>query len=423
MQRLAHTLPALIWAAIVIALFLGTPSPDLTALYVAGATVSQGIPEAVYATPPEVFSAEAPPVLAAVRSGLGLADLPSAPYLYPPLWAWLVAPLTKAVSHDAFVNAALVLHVAMLAAAIGLSWRIVRPHGLAFRHWMVLGFVILSLTAPAQQALLTNSPQITSLFAVLLAFERYRAGAFAMAGALLAVAAAITLAPLFLALIFVLERNGRAALAFAGMGGLLALSSLALAGAQPHFEFLALLGHIDNLTVLGATNFAPETVLFQLGSLLTGNDPSGWRMAQITTWPEPLWLSVLMGTLMLAALAALILMRPRLVPGTAVPVLVLGVSLATALFGPVSWAQLYLLPLLLMPTLFHLVSKETAWRWIIAVIAVQSLPAYMLWSELSTALCVTALAGVLTFLGLLALLALAVFRAVRFEPDIPLHFR
>jgi len=423
MQRLAYTLPALIWAAIAIALLVGTPAADLTALYVAGAAVSQGIPEAVYATTPEVFGAGPHPSLAAVRSGLGLEDQPYAPYLHPPLWAWLVAPLTKAVSHAAFVNAALVLHVAMLASAIGLAWRIVRPHGLAFRHWMLLGFAILSLTVPAHEALRTNSTQITSLFLVLLAFERYRAGAFAMAGALLAVASAITLAPLFLALIFVLERNGRAALAFAGMGGLLALFSLALAGVERHSEFLALLGHIHNLTILDAKNFAPELVFFQLASLLTGGDSVGWTMSQVTTWPEPLWLSTLMGTLMMAALAALILMRPRLVPGTAVPVLLLGISLATALFGPVSWAQLFLLPLLLMPTLSHLVSRETAWRWIIAIIAVQSLPAYMLWSEFSTALFVTALAGVLTFFSLLVLLALAVFRAVRFEPDIPLHFR
>ncbi len=423
MQRLAYPIFALIFAGIFIPQFINSPSIDLTALYVAGYAAASGMPEAIYAVHPEFLNPEAPAVLEALKAEIGLVGHQTVPYIYPPLWAWLIAPLTQAVSHATFVKAALVMHIGMLIAAVGLSWRIVRPHGLKFEHWVIVGFVILATSAPAYQAMFQNQPQITTLFLVLLAFERYRSGAFATAGAILAIAAAFKLSPLFLVLIFLLERNLRATVSFVLVGALLGLSSLALAGFQAHFDFLALLGRIDGLTILDKTNYAPELLIFQLSGLLTGNDPSNWNMAQATTWPEPFWLSTLMGAMMLAALAALILMRPRLVPGTAVPVLLMGFSLATALFGPISWAHYFVLPLLMLPTFFHVVSPRSAWKVIAVTLVLQSFPAYIVYFKLSSAFYVTTLMGVLCYLGLLVVLVGAVLRAVRFEPEVPLHYR
>lgn len=423
MQRLAYPLLASFWAAIFIPLVIGSPSVDLTALYVAGYAVSQGLPEAIYAVHPDFLSPEAPAVLAQLKSEIGLKGHPTVPYIYPPLWAWLVAPVVELVSHGVFVKAAMLAHIAMLAASVGLTWNIMRPPHLKFANWLVLGFATLSLSAPAYQALLQNQPQIATLFLVVLAFERYRAGRFIMAGVVLAVATALKLSPLFLALIFVLDRNWRSTAAFALTGAALGLLSLSLAGWELHARFLSLLSKIDSLTILEKTNYAPELLLYQLSSLATGIDNTGWNMGQTVTAPEPLWLSTLMGAAMLAALAALILMRPRLVPGTAAPVLLLGISLATALFGPISWAHYFLMPLLLLPTVFHLFSPRSAWKIIIAVLALQSLPAYTIYANLSAPLYVTTLMGVLTYVGLLALLAAAVFRAVRFEPEVPLHYR
>ncbi len=423
MQRLAYPIFALIFAGIFIPQYINSPSIDLTALYVAGYAVAKGMPEAIYAVHPDFLNYEAPAVLQQLKAEMGLAEHQTVPYIYPPLWAWLMAPIVGAVSHAAFIKVVLAVHVAMLTASVGLSWHIVRPNKLKFEHWVILGFAILALSAPAYQAMFQNQPQITTMFLVLLAFERYRSGAFAMAGTILAIAAAFKLSPVFLVLIFLLERNLRATVAFAATGAALGLASLAVAGVDLHLKFLKLLGRIDELTILDKTNYSPELLVFQLKGLITGDDPSSWNMAQATTWPEPYWLSVLMAALMLAVLAALILMRPRLVPGTAVPVLLLGFTLASALFGPISWAHYFILPLLLLPTMFHIVSPRSAWMIIITMLVLQSFPAYIVYYKLSTAFYVTTLMGVLCYLGLLIVLIGSVFRAVRFEPEVPLHFR
>jgi hypothetical protein len=101
----------------------------------------------------------------------------------------------------------------------------------------------------------------------------------------------------------------------------------------------------------------------------------------------------------------------------------MGFALATALFGPASWGHYFVLPLLLLPTLFHVLPRLTAWRWIISLGLLQSFPAYLIYFEMSEALYVTTLMGVLCFGGLLLALVSSVFRAVRFEPDVPMHFR
>jgi alpha-1,2-mannosyltransferase len=150
-------------------------------------------------------------------------------------------------------------HVTMLCASVGLAWKVVRPPHMKFEHFIFVSFALLALSAPVFQALGQNQPQILTLFLVLLAFERYRAGSFAMAGMILAVAAAFKLSPLFLVLIFILERNGRATVAFVATGLSLALMSLALAGWPMHLRFLELIGEIDNVIILSNTNYAPRT--------------------------------------------------------------------------------------------------------------------------------------------------------------------
>ena len=404
MQRLAYPVCALLFAGLFLSMFLNTASPDLSALFQAGHAVSTGQSSTIYALGSDPLKAEAL-------------------YVYPPLWAWLIAPLTQQVSFEAFSKAMFYAHVTMLCASVGLAWKVVCPPHMKSEHFIFVSFALLALSAPVFQALGQNQPQILTLFLVLLAFERYRAGSFAMAGMILAVAAAFKLSPLFLVLIFILERNGRATIAFVATGLSLALMSLALAGWPMHLRFLELIAEIDNVIILSNTNYAPELLLYQLQAFASGAEASSWSMSQTMATPEPFWLSVFMAALMLSALTALILMRPRLIAGTAVPVLLMGFALATALFGPASWGHYFVLPLLLLPTLFHILPRLTAWRWIIALGLLQSFPAYLIYFEMSEALYVTTLMGVLCFGGLLLALVSSVFRAVRFEPDVPMHFR
>ncbi|MBU2981330.1 DUF2029 domain-containing protein [Lentibacter algarum] len=423
LQRYLYPLVALAWIIVLVATYWQTPSVDLTAVYVAGVAAAKGMPEAIFAIQPDFLGpGPGPAVVEGIKAELGLVGHPTVPYIYPPIWAWVIAPITQLVSQPVFSKAVLVLHCLMLAATVGLTWRIVRPPKMSFQTWVFLGFLVLFTSTPAHHAIVYNQPQITTIFLVALAFERYRSGFFILAGGILAVAAALKLSPVLLALIFLLDRNWRALGGFVVVGGVLGLSSIAIAGWPMHLEFLALLSKINKLVILQSVNNSPEMIIFQIASLLQGKEVF-WEAMQTVTHPEPFWLSSLMALVKLMALASLILMRPRLVPGTAVPVLLLGFSLATALFGPVSWSHSFLLPLLLMPTLFHLVSRRSAWVLIITILLLQCSPAYVVYVSLSSALYVTSLIGVLCYLGLLIVLVATVLRAVRFEPEVPLHYR
>lgn len=420
MQRLAYPVCALMFSGVFIAIYLNTPTPDLSALYLAGYAVAQGLPEALYTLGPEGLGGAPSSAHQGLMAEIGLQPTNQiGAFVAPPLWAWLMAPFTKLLTLTDFQNGVLVLQVGMLSVSVGLAWKVVRPPQMTLAQFVGLGFAFLALSAPAAQALAQNTPQITVLFLVLLAFERYRAGSFAMAGMILAVAAAFKLSLLFLALIFILERNGRASGAFALTGAALGAMSVALAGWPLHARFLGLLRELDAVILFDKSNYAPEVVFYQLSALLSGTAHS----PQPASLPEPFWLSTVMAALMLAALAALILMRPRLVPGTAVPVLLLGFVLATALFGPVSWAFSFTLPLLLLPTLFHIMSRQTAWRWIVGLGLLQSLPASWLYLKMGDRVFISSLVGVLCYLGLLVVLVALVFRAVRFRPDVPQPFR
>lgn len=395
-----------LWALWLAQGFAGADSVDLSALYVAGFAVAEKVPEAIYAMHPDFLGPGTPEPLQALKAQIGAADHPTVPFVYPPLWAWAMAPLTKALPLTGFWDLMRWVHAAMIAAAPLLAWRLIRPP-LGPLPFTVLTIVALTASAPGYLAMIHNQPQITVIFLVLLSFERLRAGASATSGALLALATALKLSPLFFVLIFALRRDLRALTGFALAGGALGLASVALAGWPLHREFLAVLGRIDALTILEKVNYAPETLLYQLSQLATGTPMADWSMTQATTTPEPRWIALTIKVALIAALAATWAATRRLPAETALPVQLLALSLATALFGPLSWAHYFLLPMILAPTLFLLMPAPRAWALVGALALLQSFPAYLIFFRASQSFYVTALAGAGGFLALLVVTLLA----------------
>ena len=167
---------------------------DLSALYLARHMVASGQADLVYAAPKGFFGA-VPPDWGPALAALGLAGEEVLAYVYPPLWAVLLAPVTEALSPAAFFRAAAVLEMALLAASVLLAWRLARGWAMPLWGWLMLSAALLAGSAISFQAVTQLQPQIVVVFLVLLAFERDAEERPVQAGAVLALAAALKLAP------------------------------------------------------------------------------------------------------------------------------------------------------------------------------------------------------------------------------------
>ncbi len=240
---------------------------DLSALYIAGHLWQTGQSELIYAAPPGFFGGHAAswdPVMA----DLGIAGKVTFPYVYPPLWAALLGPVTGLMGPQAFANAVLLIQMPMLAASVLMAARLMRPATMPMLTWALIGIVILLTSSQSYIALWHNQPTITVGFLVLLCFTCLDADRPIAAGTALALAAAIKLTPAALVLILLLDRQYRATLSFALFGAALGLLSLALTGTALHGTFLDSLGLIREGALISAVNVSLLPALMSLGAAL-----------------------------------------------------------------------------------------------------------------------------------------------------------
>ncbi|MBD3788745.1 MAG: DUF2029 domain-containing protein, partial [Sphingomonadales bacterium] len=230
-----------LWLVVSFVTHRGLWGSDLAALWFAGQFWAEGLPDLVYAAPPYFFG-DTPPEWQSLFAAEGSYPGREAfPYLYPPLWAALMAPVTEAMPIARFFDLALALSLAMLAGSVLLAERIARPKGMA--RWVFLGWglVVLATSTCARASIELLQPSIATAFLTLLSFALLRRYPLA-AGAALALAAALKLTPAAFVLLFLIRGQFRAAAGFAVAGGALALASLSL-GWPIHAAFLAQLDH------------------------------------------------------------------------------------------------------------------------------------------------------------------------------------
>jgi len=391
-----------LWAVWVIRLNSGGPHLDISALYLAGWLWGDGQTTAIFAAPPDIFGPDTPAIWdqAWARAGGSPAQALTA-YVYPPIWAAALAPIAHAISPEGFFHAVFLWHVALVPLSAWLAWRLTHSAALAPLLWALMLIAILGTGAPALLAFMANQPQITVTALILLAFALVARDRQLSAGAVLGLAAAIKVSPVLFALLFLFNRQWRALAAMAGVAGALAVLSLAIAGWPLHAQFLDRVQQVSDLVVQTKVNFSPEMLLYQLSELLSDHAIVDGREIRVYPVAEPAWLGMAASLALLAALAALWASTRRLPDTARLPVQLLAFSLTTALFGPLSWAHYFVLPMLLLPALFFVLPQRTAWGWIVATATLTSFPLFMALHGLNHHFMVTALVPTLAYLALL----------------------
>ncbi len=323
--------------------------PDLSAIWMAGHLFASGQFDLIYAAPAGFFGSS-PPDWQPLLPALGLQGRDVLPYVYPPLWAALVAPLAAVLGPQAFFQAAAVAEIAMLVGSVLVAWRLCRGFAVPLWAWILASAALIGTSVISFTALMHLQPQIVVVFLTLLAFERHGAGRTATAGAILAAAAALKLAPAALALIFLFDRDARALAGFALTGAAFALLSLALAGPALHFAFLDSMGAASAGLFVTSITYSAEVLAYGAAALL-GLAPEVDGAARNFRVEVPGALALLTRAAGLALLVWMIAATRALDPARRLPARLFLLSLLVNLFGPLGWVHYYLPQLLMLPAL------------------------------------------------------------------------
>lgn len=388
---------------------LHAQSADLKAVWLAGEAFGRGDLGSIYPPAAEVFLWRPPEAWVTLERARGETGA-IYPFLYPPLWAALAAPVAGAVAFPTLAAIAGWVNATLLVATFWLAWRAAgRP--LRPSLFIALAMAVTVLTHAGYTALVENQPQILVGFLIVLAAERSRSGAPGQAGAVLALAAAIKLYPVLFALIWLATGRWRALAALGVTGGALAALSVLLAGWPLHALYLEQLGALARSIMLTNSSWSAIALAAQFAP------PETWaRVPALETMPAPGpgegWSVIAAGprfqalvTLLSPAAALVAAGVARTAPsadrlhGAAWP---FAIGLV-ALCGPLSWSYSYIAMLAFAPVL---VDRLGPWRGggILAALALPvSLPAVALLATTTVVPLPLALVGTLAMAGFVAL--------------------
>ena len=372
------------WAAITIAGYWDEWPPDLAGLYLAGHSYANGNFDLVYAAPDGFFgpSVESWTKLAAELGHPGESFFP---FVYPPIWAALAAPLTQMLSPLDFFNLFYVIHITMMALSVVLTYRIIRPET-PMVVWSAISCAMLFISLIATLALHHNQLQITVTFFILLAIERYSAGKSVYAGMALAIAAAIKITPALLGLIFLLDRDFRAAITTAVAGLALLALSFIVAGPQLHWIFIERVNEISEAIAVMRVNNALEAFIYQIGTFLSGTAVTSTERYPDFATPEPLWVSIPTKLAFIAGLALVVWRTWNLNLQDRLRMLPLGIILITTLCAPLAWNHHYLPVLFLLPVALVLFRPARAIVFLAAIMALTSISVFVFLAHQSTSM-------------------------------------
>ncbi len=350
---------------------------DLAAVYVAGWFWDHGQPGLIYALPKGFFGGT-PPEWAGLMAQIAPPEADAYAYIYPPVWAALAAPLTRALSAMEFFNLVALIQVPMLAASLWLGLRLsdVAGPGRSPRWpWVIGMLLVLQLSAPMAIALYQNQPTITVTFLTLLAFDRLWAHQPRLAGGLLALAAAIKLTPALFAILFLTTGQRRAFVSFCVTGVGLAAFNLGLTGMAANLQFIRTLSLASEYSLLSSVNLSLRAALEAAAAAL-GHGQTDLGLTNTLNVTSHLWISLVSAALLIAVP---VLMARRLAPLTEKArqgAFLLTFAVAVNLFGPVGWQHYFLLPMFLAPSLFAVIPAGVAALIVIALSAIMSLWAF-----------------------------------------------
>lgn len=356
---------------------------DTTAIYYAARSWGAGMPELLYPDGALTIFVEPPAEWRAWADAEGWGeDAFFTPYLYPPLWAALLAPVATHVSAMAFFNGALLISALATAWMVWLSWSASRPARIAPPLFALLGFAMALASAAGYLTFWLGQVQPLVAAVTLAAALALMNGRDVTAGGLLALAAAAKLSPALLVILFVMERRWRALAAFAVVGAALGLASLALAGWPLHAQLLAKLGEIDAHVLLSRILVSLELVLFQLDAMIRGT--AFWSMQAPHLEVQPGWIFWAVNAVLVGGSLLIWGLTRRVAPRRRIWARFYALTLLTLLCNPLGWMHYLLLPLVLMPGLFAVLPVRWA-AWILGGTgALLSVPAFFWIADLGT---------------------------------------
>ncbi|MBD3788057.1 MAG: DUF2029 domain-containing protein [Sphingomonadales bacterium] len=343
-----------------------TQSRDLMALWLAAQEVAAGHPGAIY--PPET------PVFL-MRPAFDWYEMAARigrpgevyPYLYPPLWAHLLAPLTRLMTFTTFAQIVFTLNLVALMSLPVIGFRLAFGSAADNRDqlaWICMAVLVLGLMPGTLIALDQGQLQIPVAMLTLFALERAQNGRPVAGGLAMGLAIALKLSPLPLVLLWLIIGQWRAALTAVGLASALGLASIGVAGWPRHLEFLSLLQTVNATVMVNAlivsldqlvttiTGTEGLTILLEIPVALGPSD-AGWAVQATPAGHGALKTSLMLGLIAGFGLA----LRARPTPGARTALWGAAFT-AFAFIGPIGWAYYYIAPLALSPILIHRLGRR-----------------------------------------------------------------
>jgi hypothetical protein len=400
----ALALTALVLAGYGFAIMPLASGADLAPLMVAARLIARGDVAAIYAHDPATIDIFDEHLWVATADSIGYGDGRYYIYLYPPLWAALLAPLTCVVPFAPVFWIAGAVNI----AAIGLTLVITATqwNRLMLRPLpMLFCLIALCVSYPLFKTVLLGQIQPLVVLLVVVSIASGQSGRPRLAGAMLAIAAAIKIVPALIALYWLF--NGRRACAawFAIIGGALAALSLALAGWDAHLGFLRALGDLSVGYAVGLDNQS------LVAWLAEASRPAG-KVHTIPVYAVPMWMRAVVGLFATSCILALIRSAPQ--DKAAEALALLSIFLVATIAAPIAWLHYFFalaVPLLIL-------ARDGVLRLCaIAIAALLSLPTvlYLFENEVTRASLLT-WGGMIASLSVVALSAIYIRQSMRLAP-------
>ncbi|MEO1536317.1 MAG: glycosyltransferase family 87 protein [Pseudomonadota bacterium] len=339
---------------------------DLLPLWLAAKFWAMGQPEMIYTIEGGAFTLSTPEAWRALATAEGVGAVDINPFIYAPIWAVLLAPLTEVMSFATFDAIVRILNPAALAIVPFCVWRAapIAPPALIIGT----GFAMLALTTVGLLPIMGGQVQIVVALLLAIAMERSRNGAPLAAGAALGLAAALKLYPALFVLLFLATRQNRAILSFALVGGGFGLASLAFAGWPLHAELLRELSVISSSVIeINLSTNLDALIVVALALEMSDGIPGRAVLVKSEMW------SALSRIALLGAITALAIVGRRN-PAIAQHPLYWPLAVITAaILGPLSWTFHYILPMAASALLLTLLPRAAALAVLLTVGALSSI--------------------------------------------------
>lgn len=333
---------------------------DMSALYYAATFAAEGRPELIYW---ENWSLQPVEWQEAV-AGDGYKSDNFYAYIYPPIWAYVLAPLASWLEPRAFFNLFTILHMLLFCTTTRMAYLMIAGHTW-LSLWAIPVLLIMLSTMFGASLIGQVQPSAIMYFLIVWGFKRLVDGKHKRAGVYLALAATIKIFPVILGVIFLTKRFRSGMKPFVITGLTLVMLSFALLPFDLHREFLSMGAELSSMTMLAYLNLNLESFLTRILLLLGGVEQIGlfsiednqwvWGINAVITFVFAVWLY------RAARFESMLYLRRRFVP-----LAILGMTL----IAPIGWAHYFAATLCFLPVVFFLIPHHLAMFAVMAIVIV-----------------------------------------------------